>query len=95
MGISEIKFHETRWNNLTDRMMELFQMGSYKEATVLGEEALELAESTLDKHHPHLATSMVNLAVLYRTQGRMKKASELINRSLFIDERNLSVSPAA
>ena len=46
-------------------------------------------ERALGPDHPNVATSLNNLAVLYKTQGRYADAEPLYKRSLAIREKAL------
>jgi len=48
------------------------------------QKALELAERQLGPEHPDVATSLNNLAELYREQGRYAQAEPLQKRALAI-----------
>jgi tetratricopeptide (TPR) repeat protein len=51
--------------------------------------SLEIREKALGPEHPNLATSLNNLAVLYRAQGKYAEAEPLYKRSLAIMEKAL------
>jgi tetratricopeptide (TPR) repeat protein len=55
----------------------------------LYQRALALYERVLGPDHPHVATSLHNLAALYRAQGRYDQAEPLYQRALGIRERVL------
>ena len=57
-------------------------------AVVVAKQALEAAE-TLGPDHPSVATSLNNLAELYRVQGQYAQAEPLYKRSLAIREKAL------
>jgi tetratricopeptide (TPR) repeat protein len=64
--------------------------GSFRsEAEPLHQRALAIREKTLGPEHPHVATSLNNLAELYRTQGHYAKTEPLLQRSLAILEKAL------
>ncbi len=46
-------------------------------------------EKALGPEHPHVATSLNNLAGLYRAQGKYAEAEPLLKRSLAISEKAL------
>jgi len=50
---------------------------------------LTICEKALGLDHPHVATSLNNLAELYRTQGKNEEALPLLQRSLAIREKTL------
>ena len=77
------------WDILNQEVMELYQAGKYDRAVVVAQKALEVAEQNVGKDHPHVATSLNNLAGLYDTQGDYAKAEPLYKRSLAIWEKAL------
>jgi hypothetical protein len=50
-----------------ERTATLYSEGRYAEAEVVAREALERAEKDSGREHPDVATSLTNLAWLYRT----------------------------
>ena len=72
------------WDMLNKEGMRLYQAGDYKRATVIAEKALNVAEENVGPDHPDVATSLNNLAELYRAQGEYAKAEPLYTRSLAI-----------
>jgi tetratricopeptide (TPR) repeat protein len=55
----------------------------------LAKRALAISEKALGPDHPDVATSLNNLALLYRNQGRYADAEPLYKRSLAIREKAL------
>ncbi len=52
-------------------------------------QALELCKRLLGENHPHVATSLNNLAGLYLSQGRSEEAEPLYLQALAIAEQAL------
>jgi tetratricopeptide (TPR) repeat protein len=77
------------WEVLTEEVMSLYQKGQYDRAMVVAKKALEVAEQTVGPDHPSVATSLNNLAALYKTQGQYAQAEPLYKRSLAIREKAL------
>ena len=77
------------WNILNQEVMELYRVGKYDRAVVIAWKALEVAEQNVGPDHPVVATSLNNLALLYKTQGNYAKAEPLYKRSLAINEKAL------
>ena len=75
--------------NAADRAAELRAQGRYQEALPFAEEALRLSEQEFGLDHPNVATSLNNLAVLYKSQGRYADAEPLHQRALAIRETAL------
>ena len=67
----------------------LYELGQYAEAEPLLQRALQIREKALGPEHPDVATSLNNLAVLYRAQGRYAEAEPLYQRALKIREKAL------
>ncbi|MCP4307664.1 MAG: tetratricopeptide repeat protein, partial [bacterium] len=63
--------------------------GRYDEAEPLYRRALAILEKVLGAEHPAVATSLNNLAELYRDQGRYDEAEPLYRRALAILEKGL------
>ena len=77
------------WDILNDEVMELYRTGKYDRGVVVAKKALEVAEQNVGPDHPDVATSLNNLAELYRTQGQYAQAEPLYKRSLAIREKVL------
>ena len=77
------------WEILNQEVKELYRTGQYDRAVTVAETALKVAEQDVGPDHPDVATSLNNLAALYRTQGDYAKAEPLYKRSLAIREKAL------
>ncbi len=66
-----------------------YDLGRYAEARTFLEKALAIGEKALGPDHPDVATSLNNVAALYRAQGQYAKAEPLYERSLAILEKAL------
>jgi CHAT domain-containing protein len=64
--------------------VELYQAGRLGEAEPLFQESLTIRREQLGDRHPDIATSLNNLAELYRLQGRYGEAEPLLQESLAI-----------
>src|SRR5208282_979627 len=80
---------EARWKELNARVIQLGQQGKFTEAIPLAQESLRVAEATFGAEHPNVATSLNNLAELFREQGRYAEAEPLYQRALAIREKAL------
>jgi tetratricopeptide (TPR) repeat protein len=78
-----------RANALNQRIVELSQAGRYNEAIPLATEVLRILETSLGPDHPDVATSLNDLAGLYRAQGNYGAAEPLYQRALRIYETAL------
>lgn len=65
------------WETLNDEVMSLHRQGRYDRAVVVAKKALQVAEEAVGPDHPLVATSLNNLADLYRTQGQYAQAEPL------------------
>src|SRR6516162_7404153 len=74
---------------LQTKVDELYYAGKYADAIPLAQRVLALRENALGPNHLAVATSLNNLAELYRNQGRYADAEPLYKRSLAIREKAL------
>ncbi len=76
--------------SLLDRVgYYLRERGKYAEAEPLFKRALAICEQELGASHPHTATSLNNLATLYKNQGKYAETEPLYLRALSIYEQQL------
>ena len=78
-GIAQLKA-------LNERAVQLYKQGEYQKAIELFEQVVKLAIDRFGPDHPDVATSLNNLADLYRAMGRYAEAEPLYQRSLEIRE---------
>lgn len=74
---------------LSNEAISLYQQGRYKDAVPLAERALAIMETHSGQEHPFLATTLDNLAGIYRAQGDYPRAAVLSRRALEIYEKIL------
>ncbi|GBE05666.1 MAG TPA: tetratricopeptide repeat protein [Nitrospirae bacterium] len=72
---------ETLSNELNAKAATLYQQGRYSEAVNVVKEALKVAENTFGPDHPNVATSLNNLAGLYKEIGKKDKAKKFEERA--------------
>ncbi len=84
-----VQAQETLWKDLNAKTITLYQRGRYVEAARVAEEALKVAEETFGPNHPKVATTLNNLAELYRAQGQYSAAEPLYKQALAIWEKAL------
>jgi tetratricopeptide (TPR) repeat protein len=77
------------WETLNKEVKDLYRAGKYDRALVVAKKALQLAERNVGPNHPDVATSLNNLAALYKIQGQYSGAEPLYKRSLAIEEKAL------
>ncbi len=88
LGLAGSAFAEQgSWPALNAQIVSLYRQGNYSEAAKVGEEALQVAESTYGPDHPNMAASLNNLAAAYHSQGNYARAEALYKRALAIDEK--------
>jgi CHAT domain-containing protein/Tfp pilus assembly protein PilF len=76
-------------NRLGQEAVKLYQAGRYAEAVPLAERSLAIREKALGPEHPTVATSVSNLATMYRAKGDFGRALPLYQRALAIYEKAL------
>ncbi len=77
-----------KWESYITAAQQAYQQADYAEAEKQLEAALKEAEA-FGPDDVRLATSLNNLALLYKAQGRYAEAEPLYKRSLAIDEKAL------
>ncbi len=75
------------WDDLNRKFMQLYKDGKFKEAEKVSSQSLRLAEQIYGKNHINTATSLNNLALIYKYQGRYSEAELLFKRALKIKEK--------
>ena len=79
---------EARWEQHLDAGEAAYQRGDYEEAVRQSKAALKEAED-FGEQDPRFATTLNNLAGLYRAQARYAEAEPLYKRALAIREKAL------
>ena len=77
------------WEVLTQEFASLYKQGLYDRAVIVAKKALEVAEKAVGPDYPSVATSLNNLALLYKAQAEYAQAEPLYKRSLAIREKAL------
>ncbi|TSA20760.1 MAG: tetratricopeptide repeat protein [Betaproteobacteria bacterium] len=77
------------WDILNDEVLSLLRAGQYERGVVVAKKALAVAEVNVGENPPAVATSLNNLAELYRDQGHYGAAEPLMKRALAILEKVL------
>jgi len=77
------------WDTLNHEVESLCAQGRYGRAIFVAKKALQVAKQTVGPDYPDVATSLNNLALLYKTQGRYEPAEPLYKRSLAIREKTI------
>ena len=82
------QFVDSPWERYTDAGTEAYQQRQYAEAEKQFLAALQEAQK-LGPEDPRVGTSLNNLGVLYKTQGKYAEAEPLYQRALAIREKTL------
>ncbi|QIR41403.1 CHAT domain-containing protein [Tolypothrix sp. PCC 7910] len=72
---------------LNKQVVKLYYEAKYSTAIPLAERALAIREKILGNVHKDVATSLHNLALLYKSQGNYQQAEPLYKRALAISEK--------
>ncbi|MBE9092407.1 CHAT domain-containing protein [Tychonema sp. LEGE 07203] len=76
--------------DLAERLaVELYQSSYYDQGIIFAELALRLDLLLLGEEHPHVATSLNNLASFYYEQGRYSEAEQLFKEALELRQKLL------
>ncbi len=73
----------------TQQIAQLYRQGRYQEAIPLAERSLAIREKALGSHHPEVAESLNNLAILHYALGDYAQAGPLFKQALAIREKVL------
>src|SRR5580700_11430318 len=76
-------------DELSRRVIELYQAGRYAEAIPLAQQLLAIREKVLGPDHPVVVVALNVLGWLYGNQGRYTEAEPLYKRALAINEKAL------
>ncbi|GCE50308.1 tetratricopeptide repeat protein [Thermosporothrix hazakensis] len=74
-----------QWSQLLG--LHQYYMGAYNEAKPLLQEVLRISEHFYTREHPYVASSLHNLAVVYKEQGKYEEALPLCKEALEIRKR--------
>jgi len=69
------------WDILNQEVITEYRQGNYKKATQIAKIALKVAEENVGADHPNVATSLENMAFLYRATNRDSEAKKLEKRA--------------
>ena len=96
LGSATAQTPENDWEILAAEFRELYRTAKYDRAAVVANKALEVAEKAFGPDDPLVATSLNNLALLYKTQGQNAEAerSYEIVRTKTFEMRPMSVDEA-
>ena len=85
--------HGEEWEILNEEVISLYEKGEYARATKVAKKALKVAEETLGENHPDVATTLNNLAELYKTQGDYEGGVAVISPLLANTRRKTGQKP--
>ncbi|MEW5803644.1 MAG: tetratricopeptide repeat protein [bacterium] len=77
----------SRYDELSDRIIVLFQQGQYPEAEKLAKEAVTIAKETFGPNHAKTAASLDTLAMIFCSQRNYEQAEPLYKETLAIMEK--------
>ena len=80
---------EQQWEALQEQFDARYRVGDYAGAEQFARQALAVAERAFGPEHPNTVTSLNNLALVLRGQGRYGEAEPLHRRALAIYEKVL------
>ena len=86
---SEQKAALAEADRLNKEAVALYRAGKFSQAEAPSKRSLAIWEKALGPEHPYVATSLNNLAELYRLQGKYTEAEPLYKRALAITEKAL------
>jgi tetratricopeptide (TPR) repeat protein len=87
-GAAQYTFaEETQWRAITEEGILHYGKGEYERAVAAIKKSLAVAEKQFGPNHTETATSLNNLAELYRSRGQYAQASPLYTRALAIREK--------
>ncbi len=72
-------------NRLNDQVIQLYRQGEYERAIPIAIQACDLARHHFGEKHPTFATSLNNLALLYKATGRYAEVEPMCQQVLAID----------
>ncbi|MDM8546576.1 tetratricopeptide repeat protein [Candidatus Venteria ishoeyi] len=75
--------------SLNQQLVKAYQQGKYKKAITAGKQALKIRQQVLGEH-PDTATSLNNLALLYKAMGDYARAEPLYKQALQIKKITLA-----
>lgn len=77
---------DARWETATATGVKAYEQGHYPAAARQFQAALSIAEAW-QPDDPRLATSLMNMAIIYHAQGRYDEAAPLYQRTLTLQEQ--------
>ena len=72
---------DTEWATLNRKIRDLYRTGNYDRAVTVAKQSLELAAKNAGPDHPDVATSLENMALLFRATNRKQEAEKLEQRA--------------
>lgn len=85
-GVYAQETQDARWETATMTGVQAFEQGHYPAAARQFQAALSIAEAW-QPDDPRLATSLMNLAIIYHAQGQYAAAAPLYQRTLTLQEQ--------
>jgi tetratricopeptide (TPR) repeat protein len=89
LGITQIAYaQQTKWRTFSEEAISLYKKGEYDKAVAAVKKSLAIAEKEYGPDHPDTATSLNNLAELYRDHKKFIQAEPLYKRAAAIREKH-------
>src|SRR5690242_11278511 len=85
---------DSKWRMITEQGISQYSKGEYERAVASIKKSLAVAEKEYGPDHPETATSLNNLAELYRERNQFSQANPLYKRALAIREKSLGPNHA-
>jgi tetratricopeptide (TPR) repeat protein len=89
IGVAAQLAEIARWKQLNQEVRRLNNEAKFGEGIAIGEQALTLARELWGDKHPNVASSLNNLAELYRALNRYQEAEPLYKEAIAIDHHSL------
>jgi len=77
------------WEDLNGEGIDYYNSGDYKNALIYWEKGVTQAEKEFGKNHEYYATSLNNLALLYKSMGKYDKSEPLYKEAIKINKEIL------
>ena len=87
-SVAGVYAQDLRWDRVTTVGLQAFDQGDYNEAARQFEAALAIAE-TFAPDDPRVVRGLMNLAIVYHTQGQHTQAERFYQRALTLQENIL------
>ena len=87
-SVIDVYAQDVRWERVTSAGLQAFEQGDYDEAARQFQTALAMAEA-FGPDDPRVSRGLMNLAIVYHTQGQYTQAEQFYQRTLVLQEKIL------